>query len=198
MNKKVLQNTIMPNQKVVYSLFCTILTLCLFSCKSQYIASNDSTVVCTENMYKTFKYDNEIYDDVIVEKCFYKDHVFKSIGFPDYSRRYSHEYFIYKIKNIDTIQVSNTDFFNANYKQLEKLINTKLKASFDEDAKHEELKDCIKRIKFRYYNLNEFGISFRDNNLVQFNISHGISMMCAPVAIGIVELKRDELSKYLN
>lgn len=188
----------MPNQKVLFSLFYTILIIYIFSCKSQHISINERTVVCTENMYKTFKYDDEIYDNVIVEKCFYRDYLFKSIGIPDYNERYSYEYFIYKIKNKDTIQVSNTDFFNTNYKQLEKLINKKLKASFDEDAKHEELKNCIERIEFRYYDLNEFGISFRDTNLVQFNVYYGISMMCAPVAGGIVELKRDELSKYLK
>ena len=148
--------------------------------------------------YKTFKYDNEVYDDVRVEKCYYKNHLFKSIGIRDYNQRYSYDYYLYKVVNKDTIKINNTDFFGKNYKQLEKIINEKLKASLDDDAKHEELKRCVESINFRYYNFNEFGISFRNNDIVQFNIDYGISMACAPVANGMVEFELNELSKYIN
>lgn len=167
-------------------------------CSSKKTTNQNDTVNYVEIAKEQYKYDGDTWNNVLISKCFYKNYFFKSVGIPDYNERYSYDYFIYEISNKDTIQIRNTDAFNQDYKKLEKIINQKLKAILDEDAKHEELKSCVERIKFRYYDFNEFGISFRNNDIVQFNISYGMSWVCAPVANGMVEFKLNELQQYLK
>ena len=143
------------------------------------------------------EYSNE--DGVRTKVCEYKDYIFKSIGNPDYKGRYSsYEYQLLRIEKSDTIQISNSDFFNKNYKKLEKLINDKLKAEYEINSNNPSIKDCIELIDFKYYNLNEFGISFDNKNQMEFCIDFDIISACLNVGGSIITLNYDEFEKYLK
>ncbi|QRM89261.1 hypothetical protein FG167_08455 [Lacinutrix sp. WUR7] len=171
-----------------------ILTLILtFSCKVK-AQKNDLKIVCNEST----KNDSDYSDVVIIKSCEFKNHSFKSIGTPDYKGRYSYDYELFSNDKDDTLKVNNSDFFNLNAKELEKLINDKLKAEFESNSKIPEISDCMSWIDFRYYKLNEFGISFTYKNQMEFNIDYGIGSACFNVSSSSVIMEISELEKYLK
>ncbi|WP_452227577.1 hypothetical protein [Lacinutrix sp. MEBiC02404] len=171
-----------------------ILTLILtFSCKVK-AQKNDLKIVCNEST----KNDSDYSDVVIIKSCEFKNHSFKSIGTPDYKGRYSYDYELFSNDKDDTLKVNNSDFFNLNAKELEKLINDKLKAEFESNSKIPEISDCMSWIDFRYYKLNEFGISFTYKNQMEFNIDYGIGSACFNVSSSSVIMEISKLEKYLK
>lgn len=171
-----------------------ILTLFLFfSCKNAKIKT-DANVNCFEKI----KEDAEYSDLIFIKTCAYKNYVFKSIGTPDYKGRYSYNYEVFKIDKSDTLKIKNSDFFNENVNELEKLINEKLKTEYDSNAANPEISDCMEWIDFREYTINEFGISFISENHMEFNIYYGIGGACFVVNSSSVILELTELEKYLK
>jgi hypothetical protein len=171
-----------------------ILTLLLtFSCKVK-AQEMDLKIVCNESTKK----DPEYQDDIILKTCEFKNHLFKSTGIADYKGRYSYKYGLFQIDKKDTIKVKNSDFFNQKAIGLEKLINEKLKTEYESNSKISEISDCMKWIDFRYYKLNEFGISFTDKNQMEFNIDYGIGSACFNVSSNSVLLELTEIEKYLK
>ncbi|WP_203460976.1 hypothetical protein [Lacinutrix sp. WUR7] len=164
-----------------------------FSCKVK-AQKNDLKIVCNEST----KNDSDYSDVVIIKSCEFKNHSFKSIGTPDYKGRYSYDYELFSNDKDDTLKVNNSDFFNLNAKELEKLINDKLKAEFESNSKIPEISDCMSWIDFRYYKLNEFGISFTYKNQMEFNIDYGIGSACFNVSSSSVIMEISELEKYLK
>ena len=178
-----------------YSYFFLTLIL-FFSCKTK--AQKTTFIVnCVETIDNNLEYPNK--DGVRTKTCEYKNYIFKSIGNPDYKGRYSsYEYQLLRIEKSDTIQISNSDFFYKNYKELEKLINDKLKVEYEINSNDPSIKNCIELIDFRYYNLNEFGISFDQKNQIEFHISFDIISACLNVGGSIITLDYNEFEKYLK
>jgi len=171
-----------------------ILTLILtFTCKVK-AQETDLDVVCNESNEK----DAEYSEDIILKTCEFKNHLFKSTGIADYKGRYSYKYELFQIDKKDTIKVKNSDFFNQRAIELEKLINDKLKTEYESNSKIPEISECMKWINFRYYKLNEFGISFTDKNQMEFNIDYGIGSACFNVSSSSVVLELSEIEKYLK
>ena len=56
----------------------------------------------------------------------------------------------------------------------------------------------MKWIDFRYYKLNEFGISFTDKNQMEFKIDYGIGSACFNVSSSSIVLELSEINKYLK
>ena len=171
-----------------------ILTLILtFSCKVK-AQEVDLKIVCTESNKKNDEYS----ESIILKTCEFKNHLFKSTGIADYKSRYSYKYELFQINENDTIKVKNSDFFNQKAIELEKLINDKLKTEYESNSKIPEISECMKWIDFRYYKLNEFGISFTDKNQMEFNIDYGIGNACFNVRFSSVILELSEIDKYLK
>ena len=171
-----------------------ILTLILtFSCKVK-AQEADLKIVCTESNKKNDEYS----ESIILKTCEFKNHLFKSTGIADYKSRYSYKYELFQINENDTIKVKNSEFFNQKAIQLEKLINDKLKTEYESNSKIPEISECMKWIDFRYYKLNEFGISFTDKNQMEFNIDYGIGSACFNVRFSTVILELSEIEKYLK
>ncbi|MEC3906846.1 hypothetical protein VOI54_07435 [Tamlana sp. 2201CG12-4] len=171
-----------------------ILTLILtFSCKVK-AQETDLKIVCNESI----KNDHEYSEPIIIKTCEFKNHLFKSIGTADYKGRYSYKYELFQIDKKDTIKVKNSDFFNEKVIGLEELINDKIKSEYESNSKIPEISDCMKCIDFRLYKLNEFGISFRDKNRIEFNIDNGIGSVCFNVSSSSIVLELSELEKYLK
>jgi hypothetical protein len=85
-----------------------ILTLILtFSCKVK-AQKIDLKIVCNEST----KEDSEYSDVLIIKTCEFNNHLFKSIGKPDYKGRYSYNYEILQIDKTETTKIRNSDFFN--------------------------------------------------------------------------------------
>ena len=164
-----------------------------FSCKVE-AQKNDLKIVCNE-----FTKEKSEYSDVLrIKTCEFNNHLFKSIGKPDYKGRYSYNYELSQIGKTETTIIRNSDFFNESGIELEKIINVKLKTEYDSNSKIPEISDCMKWIDFRYYKLNEFGISFTDKNQMEFNINYGIGSACFNVSSSSVIMELSELEKYLK
>jgi hypothetical protein len=164
-----------------------------FSCKVK-AQETDLFVVCNESNEKDANYSG----DVIIKTCEFKNHLFKSTGIADYKGRYSYKYELFQIVKKDSRKVKNSDFFNQRAIELEKLINDKLKIEYELNSKIPEISECMKWIDFRYYKLNEFGISFAGKNQMQFNIDYGIGTACFNVSSSSVILELSEIEKYFK
>ncbi len=179
-------------KKMKYSLL--VLTLILASSCKIKAQETESNIDCNE----VTKEVSEYLDVVIIKTCEFKNHMFKSIGTPDYKGRYSYDYELFQLNKNDTIKIINSDFFNLNSKELEKLINEKLKTEYESNSKLPEISDCMKSIDFREYKLDEFGISFAENNKMEFNIDYGIGGACFNVGSSSVVIDFSELKEYLK
>ncbi len=164
-----------------------------FSCKVK-AQETDLKIVCSESNTKNDKYS----ESIVLKTCEFKNHLFKSTGIADYKSRYSYKYELFQINENDTIKVKNSDFFNQKAIDLEKLINDKLQTEYKSNFKISEISECMKWLDFRYYKLNEFGISFTDKNQVEFNIDYGIGSACFNVSSSSVVLELSEIEKYLK
>ncbi len=171
-----------------------ILTLILIiSCKNN--TTNNSFSL---NCYEKTKADPEYSDSVLIKICKFNNHLFKSIGTPDNKGRYSYTYKLLRINKNDTLKINNSDFFNVKANELEKLINGKLKTEYESNFKIPEINNCMKWIDFRYYKLNEFGISFTNKNQMEFNIDYGIGSACFNVSSSFVVLDYSEIEYYMK
>lgn len=83
-----------------------------------------------------------------IEWCTFRNHLFTKVGTPDYKGRFSYEYSIFSIKDLDTIAIKNSDFFNAKQFELEKQINAKLKEDFGKHMEIADIQDCMKMVDF--------------------------------------------------
>ncbi|MCH4551729.1 hypothetical protein [Aestuariibaculum lutulentum] len=168
--------------------------LFLFCLSNIYAQSDSFKIECFEKMEEN---DNSL-DSVIVRICKFRNHLFKSIGEPDYKGRYSYQYELFRIDKKDTLRVNNLSFFNENSLELEQLLNDKLKTEFQADSEIFELKSCLEQINFRYFKLNEFGISFLDDNHMQFIINYGVGGACFNMNLGMVIMSIREVEKYIK
>jgi hypothetical protein len=170
-----------------------LLPIIFFSCKIR-----NTQTEYNVNCFHNNKVDPGNAAIILNKTCEFKNHIFKSIGISDFNGRYSYDYKIFRIKNNDTLKINNLDFFNNNSIELERLINKKLKTEYDSNSENSEISDCMKWIKFRYYKLNEFGITFTDNNQMEFNIDYGIGSACFNVSFNSVIMEIHEVEKYLK
>tara|TARA_R110001583_G_scaffold194758_1_gene366855 strand:+ start:716 stop:1258 length:543 start_codon:yes stop_codon:yes gene_type:complete len=174
-----------------------ILTLFLAFSYQVTAQETEFNVNCKEKIQKDLEFPNE--EGERKKVCKFKNYLFKSIGFPDYKGRYSYyEYELLQIEKTDTIKIKNFDFFNEKAQELEKLINEKLKTEYEYNLKIPEIKECMKLIDLRYYNLNEFGISFDYKKQMEFHIDFGTISACLNVGGSIITLNYSEIEKYLK
>ena len=128
----------------------------------------------------------------LIKKCYYKNYLFKSVGTPDYKGRYSYDYEIFEIKEKDTLKTLNSKFFKSESQKIEILLNKKLKEDYESDLNEHLMKECMRQINFRYYDLDEFGVTFFNNNIMEFNITHDeVSGACFNVSGNSVFLEME-------
>ena len=152
----------------------------------------------TVKCYTETKSDSNLPSDIIIKTCEFKNHLFRATGIADYKGRYSYDYEILRIRQADTIVVKNTEFFNQNTKKLEQLINEKLKTKHELDSKIPEIEECMNWIDFRYYKLDEFGITFPNENRIEFNIDYNIGSACFNVKNSSVIIDISDIGIYLQ
>ncbi len=177
-------------KKVKYSL---VILFLIFSCKKEK-NTIDYLIKCKEEVQIIEQYP----DNILITFCSFKNHLFKSIGTPDYKGRYSYDYKILEITKSDTLEINNSKFFNNNSNALEHLVNKKLKAQYESNLKIPEIKECIKAIDFRNYSLNEFGIAISDKGEITFNINHNIGSACFNVKTSSVTFNLTDIQEYVK
>lgn len=170
-----------------------LLLILTISCKNEK-PETEFRINCIEKSYPNSEYS----DSILTKSCKFKNYLFHSIGTSDYKGRYSYQYELFKLNNNDTLKISNSDLFNEKSYKLEKLINKKLKNKYDSDSKIPEIKECMEFINFRYFKLNEFGISFNEKNEIMFNIDYGIGSACLNVSSDFVTIEHSDMKKYLK
>lgn len=174
-----------------------IFLLLLFSFMNQISAQkNIFNVKCIEKRNLDATDFNK--DEILTKVCKFKNYLTKSIGIADYKGRYSYKYQLFKIKNSDTIPITNTDLFNKNIKELEKSLNNSIKTKYRSNLKIPELRDCMEFINLRFYHLNEFGISFDDKKRINFHIEYGIPSACKNVGGETITIDQPQLNELLN
>ena len=137
-------------------------------------------------------------DVPLIEWCTFRNHLFTKVGTPDYKGRLSYEYSILSLKDADTIAIKNSDFFNEKQFELEKRINVKLKEDFGKHMEIADIQDCMKLVDFRYYQIDEFGVSFYNSEEIQFHIDYNIGSACMNVGGATVSFKLQEIAEYLR
>lgn len=146
---------------------------------------------------QTLETSNDSTGDEVTKTCIYKNYKFVSVGSPDYSGRFFYEYFIYKIENKRDIQIKNSDFF-LNIKGIEKLLNKNFKRKIASAKKIEEDSECMKFAKFQEYKIDDIGISFNENDEMEFNISLSLPNACHSLTFVDVSLDLNIIEKYLK
>lgn len=164
-----------------------------FSCKSK--KENTNLII---NCVEAKKENSNSPDKILIKTCHYNNFLFKTIGTADYKGRYSYNYYLFQIQNKDTLEINNSALFSHKAKELERVINQRLKFEYESNSKIEEISDCMKFIEFRNYKLNEFGISITDQNQMEFNLDYGIGSACFNVSSSSVIIEFSELEEYLK
>ncbi len=188
-------------KKHVYFLF--LIFIYIISCKN-YLriesdlkeTNNETITIKCEEITKEDEDPN--LDSTIIRTCYFKNYKTIATGLPSYVGKYYWEYELYKKENEVFNKIINTLFFNSNFKELEQLINDKIKKEYETNLKNPELSQCMSWIKLRYYKLNEMGITFNENNTIDFHIYFGIGSACDNVGSTIQSFKISEISRYLN
>lgn len=141
--------------------------------------------------------DNKI-DPILIKICDFK--TFRSVrtGKADYKGRYSYDYQLFKITKNGKKKIKNSDLFNSGTDLVEKKINRDLRQEYEKNLNNPHLKNCMEWIDFRYYNINEMGIAFSDNNEIEFYINYGIGGACFNVSFSILNYKISEFEKYMK
>lgn len=137
-------------------------------------------------------------DPILINTCSWGKYKSITTGLPDYKGRYSFEYQLYILDNGQAKPIKNDDIFNNKVKQLEQKINAQLKKEFDMNSKDPELSECFEATKFNNYSINEMGITFKDNNQIEFNVNYELGGACFSVNNGSVTFKLTELKDYFK
>ena len=113
------KNEMRKIEKMKFTLIILALIL-TFSCELK-AQKNHLKIICNE----LTKEKSEYSDLLRIKTCEFNNHLFKSIGKPDYKDRYSYNYELLQIGKTETTIIRNSDFFNDSGIELEKIINDK-------------------------------------------------------------------------
>ncbi len=182
------------NLKLIFPIFLLLLFYPRICISEKGIDLEEFRVQCTE---KEEPSDNQL-DPILIKICTYKDFQSVRTGSADYKGRYSYEYKLYKIDNNVKQKIKNSDLFKSGSDIVEKKINGDLKQEYQENLNNPHLKDCMEWIDFRYYELDEIGMAFTDNNQIEFYIDYGIGGACFNVAHSILQYKLSDFAQYLE
>ncbi|BCY28691.1 hypothetical protein [Flavobacterium okayamense] len=155
--------------------------------------SSKLEIIC--NIQLTEKEKNT--DSIITKTCIFKKYKTISVGTPDFKGRYFYEYELFKLSNGNYIKIQNSELFN-NSSKIEKIINEKLKIEYESNMKISEISDCMKYINFRYYKINEMGISFDEFNNMAFHVEFGIPSSCLNVGGSLIIISTSEIEKFIK
>lgn len=136
-------------------------------------------------------------DSIITKTCIFKNYKAISVGTPDFKGRYFYEYELFKLSNGNYIKIKNSELFN-NSSEIEKIINKKLKIEYESNMKISEISDCMKYISFRYYKINEMGISFDESNNIAFHVEFDIPSSCLNVGGSSIIISTSEIGKFIK
>lgn len=157
-------------------------------------SSSDLAVTCEEKEEKS----PELEDPLIVKSCTYGNYKTVLTGSPDYKGRYYWEYQLYKAKNGEYTAVSNSALFNQRQRELQGMINKKIKADHLELLENSETAECLEmREPIRDFLLDEMGISFEPDQIV-FHVEFGLPDACRNVDGIWVSFKLEEVEPYLK
>ena len=157
------------------------------------IASNK--VTCTEK--ETNNEDEG--DPSITKTCLYKTYKTISVGTPDYKGRYSWEHSVFKKQeNGSYVQIENALMFKENKNELLSIINSKIEKDYIESSNYPDAKDCFEGFSFTPFNYDQIGISFNDNNEIQFTVVFGLCDACRCYDLSFVSFNLDEIQEYLS
>jgi len=137
-------------------------------------------------------------DPIKIKTCIWHAFKFVTTGVPDYKGRYGYEYELFLIENSQPKQITNSELFNDHRKELEELINRKIRIDFDNNAKDPNVKDCFEGVTFTPFQLNDMGISFNDKNEMEFNVTFGLGDACMSVDGTVITFSMQDLKKYLK
>ena len=132
-------------------------------------------------------------DPIIIKTCIWHAFKFVTTGAPDYKGRYGYEYELFLIENSQPKQITNSELFNDHRKELEELINRKIRIDFDNNAKDPNVKDCFEGVTFTPFQLNDMGISFNDKNEMEFNVTFGLGGACMSVDGMVITFSMQDL-----
>lgn len=137
-------------------------------------------------------------DSLIIKTCKWHNFKFIETGYPDYRGRYSYEYEVFAVNNGKEKKINNSDIFNDKISQLEKLINQRVKHIFDDYAKDPKASVRFKGEIFKKIEINEMGISFSEDEKIEFNVSFGLGNACLSVDEVTVSFSLNEINEYLR
>ena len=173
-----------------------ILSLILLS--STFCVSQEKDIFNDIKCIEELKPNNQSIDSIIIRNCYFLNYKFNEIGVPDYKGRYFWKYKIFEKNKNNYTPINNSSLFNDKVLELEILINKKFKEQYEKDLKISEIEECMSYVKFRYYSLNEMGISINENDEIEFTKQLDIISACINVSLFIYYLKLDDIKKYLK
>ncbi|MGB5981265.1 MAG: hypothetical protein WBG46_03900 [Nonlabens sp.] len=138
------------------------------------------------------------FNPILIKICTFKKYRSVKIGTPDSKGRYSYQYELYRIEKNIKQKINNSDIFNSGKDIIGKKINQDIKKEFEKNSVNPHLKDCMEWIDFRYYDLNEMGMAFSENNELEFYFDHGIGGACFNVSFTIQKYKISDFEEYLK
>jgi hypothetical protein len=167
----------------------------ILSCSAQEIEkqSYKKNLICTETESKSKQND----DSILTKTCTFYNYKLISKEYPDYKGRYSYEYVVFKTVGNRDIKIKNSELFKNN-KELELIINKKIKEQYESDMKIADLKECMSYIVLRQYKIDEMGIYFDGNNEMYFSVNFGLASACFNVSRTLVTLNESELQRFFK
>lgn len=150
-----------------------------------------SVVIC----YSRDLIQDPEFDPDQIDSCVYGNIITRSHGTPDYKGRYFYSYQVFRLQNNKAEPIPNHELFNTKQKELEQILNSKVKVEFAELLI--EFQDCFEGFELRSYLLDDFGLALKGNNTIQFNLNFGLPMVCLPADGVIIDLSLAELEPFL-
>jgi len=137
-------------------------------------------------------------DPIIIKTCTWRKYTFVSTGQPDYRGVYSYDYELFLIDKGKSTKINNSDLFNDKVSRLENLINEKIKSEFDDSVKDTLNRDCLGGVEFTRFEINQMGITFNEDNKIEFNVSLGLGSACLCNDGYSVSFELKDIKEYLK
>ena len=131
---------------------------------------------------------NQKMDPIIKKTCRYGNIKTISTGTPDEMGRYSWSYKIFLKTKTKENQVTLSDLFGNNADEVQAYLNKEVMKEYKHEMQYPELVECLKTIKLRTYQLDEFRLSFPENDLIHFWIEGRTSGACRNVSLGLATM----------
>lgn len=147
-----------------------------------------------------FKIDQSGFENLtkIVKTCEFGKFVSISTGNPNYQGKYYYDYQLFKKKDEVLIPIKNSDVFNSEIIFIEEMINDESEAHYDYLKKNLEFKECVDKIKLKYYSIDDMSITFDELNEISFHINYNLSSSCDNVNGSVHSLKLENIESFFR